>query len=127
LSRAGQSHDVGSMAVTADSFPPLATFFVIRGRNQAKRRKPHAQIAEQSLRGPRQETGTCCTTSASSEEATTNKTKHKAYNWTGTSLRLRLRDWALEVGPLLVPRVHREPTKTVLASAKPIWCPGEVD
>ncbi|KFG87810.1 hypothetical protein MANI_025297 [Metarhizium anisopliae] len=75
LFRAGQNLDVGSMGAMADSSPPLAIFFDISGRNQAKQPKLHAQIVVLSLLEQPPEMDICCTTSVSREEATAAATE----------------------------------------------------
>ncbi|EFY88701.1 hypothetical protein MAC_05319 [Metarhizium acridum CQMa 102] len=75
LFRADRNLDAGSMGAMADSSPPLAIFFDISGRNQAKQPKLHAQIAALSLLEQPPEMDTCCTTSVSREEATTAATE----------------------------------------------------
>lgn len=87
LFRAGQNLDVGSMGAMADSSPPLAIFFDISGRNQAKQPKLHAQIVVLSLLEQPPEMDTCCTTSVSREEATAAATE------TATLHPVPIHDW----------------------------------
>lgn len=61
------SHSAGNTAATGDSFPHLATCFVISERSRVPRRSQPARTAEPSSRGPRRVTDTWLTTSASRE------------------------------------------------------------
>lgn len=85
LFKADQSLDAGSTAAMADSSPPLATFFDISERNQARQPKLHVRTVERNLHGLPPEMDTCCTTNVSSEEATTKTTK-----FIGTAVRSRI-------------------------------------